>query len=467
MNVLLILTDEQRFDAVGFNGNPLVRTPNLDALAARSMIFTNHTCSTPICTPARASLFTGLYPRTHGAPHVGHTLLPATPTLANWLSDAGYRCGLFGKSHLEPELSGFAERLPQDQPYYGFHRTGLSEDNLTGPYIDWIRREHPQHEAAVWTQANESVQCKRDGKDFSRSDTTRLEEVRAASVPVELSQSHWVTRQTEQFISEQRAAGTPFFAVCSYVPPHHPQSPPEPYASLYDPAQMPVSPRLPQDYVSPWPLSHYCLYPNLPDSELQRYQAAYYGLCTLLDDCIGRLLQAVDDDTLIIFTSDHGDYNGDFGLVRKGGPWFDCLLRVPLLVHVPGRPAGRRDALTQHEDIAPTILELLGLPVPKHVQGVSFAGALTEPTACARTHSFFELGGPHEQQVTGVSDGSWKLLNYASVGDVLVNPTGGQSELKNFAGRVEAAGVQAQLQQALYRWLLRTATYRSPKHHGW
>src|SRR5690606_2059502 len=125
----------------GFNGNRIVRTPNLDALAARSVNFARHTCSAPICTPARASIFTSLYPRTHGAGVVGYTLSPHAPTLATWLGEAGYRCGLFGKSHLEPELSGFVERLPPDAPYYGFHQTALSEDNLIGPYMDWIRRE--------------------------------------------------------------------------------------------------------------------------------------------------------------------------------------------------------------------------------------------------------------------------------------------------------------------------------------
>ena len=466
------MTDQQRFDAVGFNGNPHVRTPHLDALATRSVNFTRHTCSTPFCTPARASILTGLYPRTHGAPMVGYSLPTTTPNLAKWLSAAGYQCGLFGKAHLEPELSGFTERLRQDAPYYGFHQTALSEDNLIGPYVNWIRREHPAQEPAMWTQANEPVQIHHGGKTYSPPNATRLDEVYPSPLPVELTQSNWITNQTEQFVRQQQSAGKPFFAVCSYVPPHHPQTPPEPYASLYDPATLPVTPRIPASLAAEYQLDHYSYIPNLPDSELQRYMAAYYGLCTMLDDCIGRLLQTLRDtgadrDTIIVFTSDHGDFNGDFGLVRKGGPWFDSLLHVPLLVHVPGHSANgsRRAAITQHEDLAPTLLELLGLPVPRQVQGVSFAGALNDAAVRPRSHAFYEFACAEEPFIHGVSDGRWKYLNYQGIAEVLVEVTDLQSEIDNHAGQPSTTGIQTRLQQELYEWLLRTQPFRLPRQH--
>jgi arylsulfatase A-like enzyme len=462
-NVLLILTDEHRFDAVGFNGNRIVQTPHLDALARQSVNFTAHTTSMPVCTPARASMLTGQYSRTHGAYHVGYTLPPATPTLATWLGAAGYACGFFGKSHLEPELSNFAANLSPTAPYYGFTRTGLSEDNLVGPYLDWIRREHPGWLAEAERQANESCQPELLArmKDPHR---TVLHEAYTLKLPYELSQSRWIAGQTADYIREQREAGQPWFAVASFVPPHHPWAVPEPYASMYDPAQMPVSPRRPADFPWPFPLSHYNHLPGLPASEIQRSIALYYGLCTMLDDCIGRLLATVreQDDTIILFTSDHGDYNGDFGLVRKLGPLYDCLLRVPLLAHVPGTPSRTSHALTQHEDLAPTILELLGLPVPASVQGVSFAGTLRDGAPGRRRHAFHEcrLG---DSWVHGVRDERFKLLEYTPAGTVLTEPAADPREERNLIGHP----AQAELQAALYRWQLDTRQFWPPKSFGW
>jgi arylsulfatase len=415
-----------------------------------------------------------LHARTHGAGVVGYTLSPHAPTLATWLGEAGYRCGLFGKSHLEPELSGFVERLPPDAPYYGFHQTALSEDNLVGPYMDWIRRDHPEHEKDAWSQACEQVRVKYGWKNFSPQSCTCLEEVHPTPLPYELSQSRWITAQAERFIREQHARGEPFFAVCSYVPPHHPLTPPEPFASMYNPADMPVPKRLPADYPLPWPLSLYNYCPNLPASEIQRYIAAYYALCTMVDDCIGRLLNSLrecgaDRDTIVIFTSDHGDYNGDFGLIRKCGPMWDAVLRVPMLIHIPGHAAtgSRRDALSQHEDIAPTLLDLLGLPRPAQLQGVSLKPAINDPGARPRSHAFFDCEMTRETQVQGVSDGRWKLVNYVSIGDVLVDTRDDPEEMHNRAGHPEAAGVQAELEEALYRWLLRTPLARWPMPFGW
>ncbi len=454
-NVLLILTDEHRFDCTGFNGHRYVRTPHLDRLAASAVNYRRHTCSTPLCTPARASLLTGQYPRTHGAVSVGYVLDPQTPTLATWLGRAGYTCGYFGKSHLEPELTGFVERMDASKPYYGFRRFALSEDNLIGPYLDWIRREHPQWEEAAWSQANEACQ-----KPPIHDNPERLDAVYASPLPVELTQSAWITQQTTEFIREQTARARPYFAVCSYVPPHHPWTPPEPYTSMYDPATLPVPSRKPADHRWPWPVGAYSWQPTLLDRELQRMTAAYYALITMLDDCIGRLLATVSDETIVVFTSDHGDYNGDHGLIRKGGVMYDNLLRVPLLIRVPGQQAGCSDVLTQHEDLVPTLLDLLGLPKPGSIQGQPFS---------RRRHVFFECPGPAGRPgPCGVSNAEWKLLHYPNEhGFVLVNSDTDPAEDNNLAGDPRVAAVESELKQALFQWLLTTPSHRAPKTAGW
>ncbi|MFX1453706.1 MAG: sulfatase-like hydrolase/transferase, partial [Promethearchaeota archaeon] len=157
INILLITTDEQRFDTVGYNNNPHIKTPNLDRLAKEGINFVNHTCSSPICTPSRASILTGQYCRTHGAWDVGYTLGKHPKGLARWLSKNGYNCGIFGKAHFEPELSNFVETMNHNRSYYGFSEFQLTEDNLVGEYLKWLKKHHPDHYQNALKLGNEST----------------------------------------------------------------------------------------------------------------------------------------------------------------------------------------------------------------------------------------------------------------------------------------------------------------------
>ena len=156
-NVLLITTDEQRYDALGCNGNPHIRTPHLDTLARQSVNFQRHTTSNPICTPARCSILTGLYSRTHGADTVGKRLPVTQQCLTHLLGEAGYRCGILGKAHFEAELSGYAKQLEPERVYYGFQEHHITEDNQIGEYLRWIRAKHPEHYAAIRQMTVEST----------------------------------------------------------------------------------------------------------------------------------------------------------------------------------------------------------------------------------------------------------------------------------------------------------------------
>ena len=470
MNVLIILTDEHRFDAVGCNGNPIVKTPNLDQLAAEGVNFHGHTCSSPICTPARASVLTGKYSRAHGAITVGVKMDPETETLATWLAQAGYRCGLFGKSHLEGEMTGFNWDNRPHKNYYGFHEAWLSEDNMNGPYLHWIRREHPRWEAEAWLQANESFQP--DG--YGADDEGRLNSVRATKLPVELTQSAWITRQTERFIRDTVQSKQPFFAVCSYVPPHHPFTPPEFYAKQYDTAAMPKPRREVLGYKTPLDVAgRYTKMPELSDHELQRMTAHYYALCTMLDDQIGQLLKTVDEvgadeDTLVIFTSDHGDHLGNYGLVRKSGLLLDDLLRVSMIVRGPGAKGGRIcDGLSQHEDIVPTVLELAGVKIPKGIQGRSLAGMMRGDGGgeSPRKYSYFEHPA---HGCCGVSDGRHKLSRYPTCDSwVLVDTQEDPMELKNRMGDAACADVERRLKDELLTWLADMPIKTLPRPVPW
>ena len=377
MNILLILTDEQRADCLGCAGNSILQTPHLDALAARGYHATRHTCSTPVCTPSRASIMTGHYARTHGAVSVGYQLAREAsgledivlPTIADYLSEAGYQCGLFGKSHLEAEVTGFADHLDPEQPYYGFQQHALAEDAPFGPYWTMLKEHHPELVAEAMKQVNEEFQ------DLPYADNNpRLNAVVPVNIPEELSVNNWITDQTIQFICQQ---DQPFCAVCSFVDPHHPWSPVGKYATMYQPEDIPLPPQAANDppSVEAFPYSHQ---PGMTDAGYQEMIAAYYGMITHIDDQVGRLVQTLEDqgvldDTLIIFTSDHGDYNGDRKLIRKGPSLMGSLLYTPFIAaaRTPYSRVKANNSASMKTWCRPCLM-LLALPFRITFQGPAF-----------------------------------------------------------------------------------------------
>ena len=239
-NVLLIMTDQQHADTLQLAheasaGNPLIQTPNLDRLAASGARLTQHCTPCALCTPARASIMTGLYPRSHGAWHVGTTLDRRIPTIADILSKQGYDCAFYGKCHLEGEKTGFADNLDPNEPYYGFHPHGLAEDAAHGPWWQWICREHPAHQKEALRTLHEAYQDPPLGKHGGT-----LESAYASDLPEELSHSQWITDRTLEVIDAASERNKPFLAVCSYIDPHHPWVPVGKWATMYKPEDMPT-----------------------------------------------------------------------------------------------------------------------------------------------------------------------------------------------------------------------------------
>ena len=495
-NILLITTDEQRFDTLGCNNNSYIKTPNLDRLATEGINFINHTCSSPICTPSRASILTGQYCRTHGAWDVGYTLDKEPIGLAGWLSEKGYECGIFGKAHFEPELSNFVENMDHNEPYYGFSKFQLTEDNLIGEYLKWIKDNHPNYYNNALKLGNESTSAPYVEYGEPMRDEGRIKAVFTSEIPENLHQTAWITDKSLDFIKQHAGKKKPFFAWCSYVDPHHPWTPPEPFASVYDPENLPVPQRKKgEDKYLP---SFYFYAKDLPDSEFQRMCAAYYGMISHIDHHIGRILKYLKEinqleNTIIIFTSDHGDYNGDHGLIRKANFLFDNILKVPFLIRLPNKKSAGMiyKGNTQHEDIIPSLFEYLNIPIPDNVQGESFASVLTKgKNGKSREYSFFE----YYKYAVGVSKGTWKLIYYPpktwpwkSVpqientketfqilslpkrgnGFVLTNSEKDPLEYDNLIGDEEYINIESELKQALFTWLLDTPLYYPKKPYPW
>lgn len=411
-NVILIMSDQHRADAMGCSGDPIVQTPSLDALAAGGARFSNAYVQCPVCMASRAAIHTGRYPRSLRIPSMG-ILPPEETTLAETLKRAGYATGMFGKLHFTPQtytahtlgsdvplyVDHFLGPAGIDTPYrratvedpakrdYGFDETVGVEDMLWGNWYEWLAEVSPEHvkyaAAENWGRGVKRVKYG-TSPPARRLFSEHVSDLIDSRIPDELSASRFVTDRSIDFI--RRNADNPFFVHLSYVDPHHPFNAPSDSAAKYDPREMPIPP--PED-PSTYPSSmrgtaeqQRARMHQFPDELWQSVRANYYGMISNIDDCIGKLLRTLEElgireNTIIIFTADHGEYAGGHRLLYKSSLLFDDIMRVPFIVNWPGteaRPGNVRagaviDDLVQEVDIYPTIMTLLGMPIHAGVQG--------------------------------------------------------------------------------------------------
>ena len=424
-NILWICTDQQRYDTIGALGNPHVSTPNIDGLVATGVSFTRAYCQSPICTPSRASFLTGMYP---SAVHVngnGNEYFPDHPPLVTrLLAEAGYDCGLIGKLHLAGAFGRIEPRVDDGYRYWHYSHA---------PRDDW-----PQgHSYAEWVRSR--------GGDLG--ELTRD----AQGVPAELHQTTWCAEKTIEFMRQERQA--PWLASVNIYDPHPPFNPPQAYREMFDPARMPgplfgASDLEQQEKLAAIDFQSRGRHPDeldirspiLPRSperggrpeqeavggrDARTLQAAYYAMIKLVDDQVGRMLDALEEcgqrhNTVVIFTSDHGEMLGDHGLIQKGCRFYEGLVRVPLICSWPGAWAQglRSGALVELLDQAPTLMELAGLEVPEHMQGRSLLPLLkgeANPDShrdFVRCEYYDALDMPDQSFATMYRDERYKLVLY-------------------------------------------------------
>lgn len=408
-NILWICTDQQRFDTIRSLGNPHVHTPNLDRLAADGMAFTRAYCTSPICTPSRASFLTGRYPRTTRARWNGNSEFPADEVLiTRLLADAGYDCGLVGKLHLAGAQ-------------------GRTEPRVDDGYRLFEWDHHPMPD---WPDSGYQRWLAEKGESWERHYHLPPpgERHAYAGMPAALHQTTWCADKCIEFLSERRAG--PWLMSVNPFDPHHPFDPPAEYLERYDPDSLPLPTYREGELANkPWlqELDHKGGYHGyglsirrLTPRQQRECIAAYYAMVELIDDQVGRILAALDatgqrNNTLVIFMSDHGEMLGDHGIYWKGCYFYEPLVRVPLILRWPGRvPAGRRsDALVELHDLAPFVLEAAGLPVPQRMQAKSIAPLLAGAQH-HREHVLCEyyrcLGGaPAGANGTMLCDGRFKV----------------------------------------------------------
>jgi choline-sulfatase len=362
-NILLLCTDQFRGDMFAANGlNPDIRTPHMDDLAARGTLFRRHFTTFPKCVPARVSMMTGRYTHTDGYRDITRHMPAGTPDLASTLKAAGYELVEFGRNHCWENMLAATHRpsqLKQDQK-------GLAFDHhaWTPPFDD------------VWDRH------KLRGKRVERVEPATLSEGRGL---VFADDRNWftdeaVTEMAELFLTEVRDADRPFFCQVNLGKPHTPYETGEPWFGMYPRAEMLKLPRnLPENApICARRQREVRTGVDCPEGAFDAIQSTYMAMCSRVDELLGRVVAALErsgswDDTVIVFTSDHGDYAGQYGLPEKWDNHFpDALMHVPMAIVGRGVAAGETvDALTDHTDLAPTLCDLAGVERFEGIHGRS------------------------------------------------------------------------------------------------
>lgn len=372
-NIVWIFPDEWRHDAVGYAGNPVIRTPNLDALAARGTAFTGAHCESPVCAPSRASLLKVSYPRDHGkvqnGPAGGEFPPPDAPNFLHRLQAAGYRTGEVGKMHFFHGL-----HTPEDLCAYGFDDVAEEYDKVMQRRSFVVEMETP------YTRYLEERGLLEDWREHQDEQTEimfgRDPEGRRAipdDLPAEHTLDAFIGRQVCDRIGDWAAAEEPFFLWAAFVGPHLPFDGPPPYRDLYEPDEIPMGPLgfdgAPDNRYGDQIREMRALLNSdgCTEADYRSIARHYYAAISLIDDQVGAIVEVLEEagvaeDTWLVFSSDHGELLGDHGLLTKG-VFYESSVKVPCLVVPPaGSTTGPRsvDDPVQGIDVPATILDVAG-----------------------------------------------------------------------------------------------------------
>ncbi len=413
-NFLFLITDQQRADWLGCYGHPVLKTPNIDAIAARGTRFDNFHVASPVCMPNRASLLTGRYPSLHGLRYNGCRLPLSANTFVDLLGNDGYHTAAIGKSHLQPftnlppmgrdleDSSEQSEAWKKDDgdyaqeepgryrsdgkyefqtPYYGYQHVDMVTshgDRCGGHYHQWLREKAPDWQA-LHDDANELPH------NYSCPQAYRT------PIPEDLYPTAFVRDRAVDYLASRSDEDDPFFTFVSFPDPHHPFNPPGKYWDMYSPDDFEVSlpfsahnnPTVPMRWLHDgWKNSGRQTTPQtammVDDQQVKEAMALTAGMMAFVDDAVGDIMRALEEsgqleNTVICYNSDHGDYLGDFNMLLKGALPFRSVTRVPFIWSDPAsRKADSSNALTSTVDLAPTILERAGIEPFNGNQGKSF-----------------------------------------------------------------------------------------------
>jgi len=463
-NVVLIMTDQQRADFSKTEGFALDTMPFIDSLASRGARFRRAYTPMPVCAPARCSLFSGRFPKATRVRQNGGIKNFFSPTdLVKVLRELGYAVNLVGKNHSHLKAEEFDFLSP-----YG-HRSGGRPETKTAQeqaMDEWLR-----------------------SLDFHMS-------FEPTPFPLECQLPYRVVRDAIECVEARD--DRPFFLWVSFPEPHNPYQVPEPYFSLFPEDQLPdrvAGPEVLGRKGPKWRWERDMIERKYPgyDRHWRRYRATYCGMIRLIDDQVRRLVEHFEErglleNTIIIFTADHGDYAGDYGLLRKGVEMPECLVRVPMIWTGPGIVAegSQRDDFVSLVDVMPTLCEALGVEIPYGVQGRSLWPMLTggeypreefrsiyaehgfgglHYTETERPELHFPYDGPAFDELNSVTQSGtmkmvrrdeWKLVFDMMGRGQLYDVESDPGELNNLFDDPSVRDVRLQMVEELLKWTIRT-----------
>lgn len=429
-NVLFITSDQQHWNTLGCL-NPEIKTPNLDRLAASGTLYTRAYCPNPTCTPTRASMITGTYPSQHGAYSLGTKLDESVHTVGEDFQNAGYRTALVGKAHFQmtKAAQGYTslESPPTlwdidfwrnfHGPFYGFDHVELAR-NHTDEY--WAGQHY-----AAWMEDKGLADWQQHFCSRPDESDPRAPQHHAWTLPEEYHQNAWIAERTNALMTSYKEGGENFFLWASFFDPHPSYLVPAPWDTMYDPETLTVPhatpgehDRMPEHFgmtqeqspdFSPWQEEHghyvHGFHTHVHETKkLAKDIAVYYGMISMMDKYIGKILDKLEelglmDDTLIVFTTDHGHFFGHHGLVAKGPFHYEDMIRVPFIVKHPDadKSGEASPALQSLVDLAPSFLASCGIEPPIFMTGRNQTDVWQGTCPSARDHIIVEN---HHQPTT-------------------------------------------------------------------
>lgn len=505
-NFLFIITDQHRADHLGCGGNKIVQTPNIDGIAARGKRWDRFYVANPICMPNRASIMTGRMCSAHGARHNGIPLSKDHTTFVELLRDAGYRTGLIGKSHLQsftglpatnkyipaegleapsPHLRDAIknnrhtpdydlEVLPKwdrplqdriDDDFYGFEHVEVAADHAdraSGDYVLWAREQRDDFDQLVGPE-NALVDNRISAPQAWRT-----------AVPEELYSTTWIADRSEAWLADRAADDAPFFLQMSFPDPHHPFTPPGRYWDMYDPADIKLPATFGNGDLPPIKAMRDAMESGsdardnqnpfaVTEDEARSIIALTYGMITMIDDAIGRVLKRLDDlglaeDTIVIFTSDHGDYMGDHGIMLKLLLHYQGTIRVPFIWHDPVSPGnGHVDpGLASSIDIAPTILARAGIQPFNGIQGRDlYSSPPPEAVIVEEDSQRVMTGFDRPQRVRTIVTDQYRMsLREGEDWDELYDLSSDPGEIANLFAQQSSQTVRSELTEVMLRRII-------------
>jgi arylsulfatase A-like enzyme len=430
-NILILICDQLNASVLGCSGGP-VSTPNLDRLADAGVRFTNAVCPTPFCSPSRASMSLGLYPHTHGITYnVNRRDYPAIPapdteqgiradeaTTEKLLHEAGYDTHHYGKWHLmDEDLSYYADMYGEHHEYAQEMQECFAEIRRwpRETWMNWYGWALPVERSTAYQAACDALGDRWRDRGFSEFIT------KIGRLDLSVAQCFDARVADRTVAALQRLDERPFMITCSFNLPHDPNVVPSPYYDMFNPETI----RLPDNveaieerYIGQWSRR---VVVDLGEVGLREFMRVYYASVKLIDDQVGRVLDALEatgraKDTIVLFTADHGDMCGEHGMVWKStDAFYDGVVRIPLLVRYPRQVhAGELDIACNLVDVMPTLLDLVGHPIPAHVEGSSLAPYLRgeRPPEEAPPYSFCARLRPdpaHRRVVAPDRPGQWMV----------------------------------------------------------